>query len=66
MGDQLTEQQAFMLSSMKDAARQAFRICQDQAEEFAAKIESGELPKFSASVALRMLASMFEVSAKVQ
>jgi len=51
------------LAFMKRASRDTFKVCAQAAENMAVRVESGEVP-MDASTALRLLASMFEASAR--
>lgn len=65
MGDLSSDDRdkALALSFMRRASRDTFRVCAQSAENLAVQIESGQLP-MDASTALRLLAQMFEASAR--
>ena len=66
MGDMASDdRKGVALAFMKRASRDTFRLCAQHAEAMAASIESGELPRMSAPNALRLLASMFEASSRL-
>lgn len=51
------------LAFMKRASRDTFHLCAESAENLAIQVENGELP-MDAVTALRLLASMFDASAR--
>ena len=55
----LTSAEAVMLGGMKDAARQAFSICQQSAEAWLQRSTLANFRRWMPFTALRMLASMF-------
>ena len=64
MGDMASDdRKGVALAFMKRASRDTFRLCAQSAEAMAVQIERGELP-MDAVNALRLLAAMFESSAR--